>query len=164
MFTNQPNFTLTYVGHLCKICSGRCSLFTQILIQIPYLNLLLQVNLVDWGDAVHMEPIDFWAKVGNYTDASGERTFSNLAAYALKILCLPISNADVERVFSQVNLLKNDLRNRMSQELLSALLYIRSSLRCYEGEERKKCRCPDFQPTENMLKAVQDSSFYDHHN
>lgn len=124
----------------------------------------LQVNLVDWGDAANMKPIDFWAAVGKYEDAAGERAFSLLASYALRILCLPISNADVERVFSQVNLIKTDLRNRMSQELLSSILYIRSSLRCYEGDDRKKCRCPAFRPTSDMMKAAQDSAFYDHHN
>lgn len=122
----------------------------------------LQVNLVDWWDAGKMEPIDFWAAVGNYEDAAGERAFSILASYALRILCLPINNADVERVFNQVNLIKTNLRNRMSQELLVSILYrpIWSSLRCYEGDDRMKCRCPEYRPTYEMMKTIQDS---DHH-
>ncbi|XP_068233733.1 uncharacterized protein [Palaemon carinicauda] len=59
-----------------------------------------QVNLVDWGEAVHKDPVEFWGKVLEYEDAGRERAFENVAKFALKILCLPISNADVERVFS----------------------------------------------------------------
>ncbi|XP_066950810.1 zinc finger protein 862-like [Macrobrachium rosenbergii] len=121
-----------------------------------------QVNLVDWGDAVSKDPIEFWGNIMEYEDSVGKRHSERLANFALKILCLPISNADVERVFSQVNLIKTDLRNRMGQDLLSAILYIRSAMRCHEGEEVKKCRCPNVLPSDKILQAVQSSSFYDH--
>ena len=74
--------------------------------------------MVDWGDAVNKDPIEFWGNVMQYEDTSGEKAFEKLARFALKILCLPISNADVERVFSQGNLIKTDLHSIMGHDLL----------------------------------------------
>ena len=95
-------------------------------------------------------------------DPGGDKAFVTLARFVLKILCFQISNADFERVFSQVNLIKTDLRNKMGHDLLSAILYVRSAMRCHEGEETKKCRCPNFHPNDKILLAVQSSAFYDH--
>jgi len=40
-------------------------------------------------------------------------------------LAIPISNAPLERGFSLMNLVKNDLRNRMNDDLLGALTAIK---------------------------------------
>lgn len=53
----------------------------------------------------------------------------DIADGALKLLVLPISNAEAERVFSAVALTKSDLRNRMSHELLLAIIRIKFGLR-----------------------------------
>jgi hypothetical protein len=42
-----------------------------------------------------------WVKVYNDVNAVGERRYHNVGALALALLCLPYSNATVERVFSQ---------------------------------------------------------------
>lgn len=47
----------------------------------------------------------------------------------MTVLSLPHSNADVERVFSQMNVVKSKLRNRMDLSTLKAILCIRYSLR-----------------------------------
>ena len=69
------------------------------------------------------------------TDATGEKVFSDLAKFALALLSLPFSNASVERMFSQMNLLKTKLCNRMKQEMLEAIMFIRSHMQrneiCY---------------------------------
>ena len=55
------------------------------------------------------------------------------------------------------------MRNRMSQAVLQAIMYIRSAMRCRaDDDDKKKCRCPSFQPSDTMILALQDSSFYDH--
>jgi len=52
----------------------------------------------------------------------------------LKILCLPIpiSNGEVERVFSQVSLQKNSVRSKMKNELLESILRCKFGLSKYD--------------------------------
>ena len=62
-------------------------------------------------------------------------------------------NAEIERVFSQVTLLKNSKQSTMKSELLEAILYIKFGLSKFDK------KVPDFKPTVEMLKF--DSSIYD---
>ena len=95
----------------------------------------------------------FWTAVHNYQDSTNSNPFHQLSSGVLKILCLPISNAEIERVFSQVTLLKNSKRSTMKSELLEAILYIKFGLSKFDK------KVPDFKPTVEMLKF--DSSIYD---
>ena len=52
---------------------------------------------------------EFWGKVP--TDI-----YPTLVAFAKAMLTIPVSNVDCERVFSQVNLIKTEHRNRFSTE------------------------------------------------
>lgn len=45
----------------------------------------------------------FWAEVYHFKDSAGNNPFDDISKFALDILSLPWSNADVERVFSQLN-------------------------------------------------------------
>lgn len=72
---------------------------------------------------------DFWNEVSKYRDCCNENSFRELSEFALNLLSLPYSNADVERVFSQLNLVKNKLRNRMSADTTNAILDIRYGLK-----------------------------------
>jgi hypothetical protein len=69
------------------------------------------------------------------------------------MLCLPISNAEIERVFSQVNLVKNSRRAAMKDNLLVAILY------CKFGLSKFGKTASDFIPTTKMLRFT--SSVYD---
>ncbi|KAF0705506.1 Dimer Tnp hAT domain-containing protein [Aphis craccivora] len=62
-------------------------------------------------------------------DASETNPFEELCTLAMQLLVLPWSNADVERLFSQMNLVKTKLRNRMGSKLLDSILTIKSGLR-----------------------------------
>ena len=58
---------------------------------------------------------------------------------AVSVLSLLHSNAKVERVFSQMSVVKIKLRNRMSLQTLNSILYIRYGLKlsgeaCYEHQ------------------------------
>ncbi|XP_053960547.1 uncharacterized protein LOC128864816 [Anastrepha ludens] len=100
----------------------------------------LQYNT--WQNVENTEK--FWAEVYNYKDSTFTNPYKELASLALKILSLPWSNAEVERLFSQVNLIKTKLRNRMNCTVLSSILAIRYGLRrqgkcCFDYDVPTKC-------------------------
>jgi len=97
----------------------------------------------------------FWIEVINYRDASGQNPFKNLTDLAFKLLCLPHSNADVKRVFSQMNLIKTKLRNKIKLPLLNNILYIRFGLK------RLDTCCNNYTLPENILKSIGNVKMYE---
>lgn len=75
----------------------------------------------------------------------------HLAAGAMKLLVLP--NAEAERVFSSVTLTKNDIRNRMSDEVLVSIFKIKFGL------QLRNINCSDFVITQEMIAKV-NSTIY----
>ena len=69
--------------------------------------------------------ISFWSEVKSYRDAGGNIRFEEIANFVLKLLSLPWSNADIERVFSQMNIIKTNLRNRLHLQTVNSVLAIR---------------------------------------
>lgn len=67
----------------------------------------------------------FWSEVTKYSDSGGNNPFFELVKFAQIILSLPWSNAEVERVFSQINLVNPKTRNRLHDETLNAILAVR---------------------------------------
>ena len=95
----------------------------------------------------------FWCTVHNNQDAAGNFPFRQLSSGVIRMLCLPISNAEVERVFSQVNLVKNCRRSGLKLDLLEAILH------CKFGLSKFGKTVEDFKPPVSMLKY--DSSIYE---
>jgi hypothetical protein len=95
----------------------------------------------------------FWLAVHKYKGAGGNFPFHPLSNGVIKMMCLPISNAEVERVFSQVNLVKNCRRSKLKLELLESILY------CKFGLSKFDRSVADFKPPVEMLKF--DSTIYD---
>ena len=95
----------------------------------------------------------FWLEVEAIQDAGGNQCFKDLALGVIRLLTLPISNAHVERAFSQVTLLKDDTRNRMGLRLLSSLMDVRSGL------SRNGLTSATFKPPRQLLARF-DSSMY----
>ena len=95
----------------------------------------------------------FWLAVHNYKGAGGNFPFRPLSSGIIKMMCLPISNAEVERVFSQVSLVKNCRRSKLKLELLESILY------CKFGLSKYNSSVADFKPPVEMLKF--DSTIYD---
>ncbi len=74
--------------------------------------------------------------------------FPNLAELMVNLLVLPHSSAAVERIFSQVKLIKTDLRNRLNTESINALLLSKGNggaVPCYEWE-----------PSSLMIRSAQN--------
>lgn len=53
----------------------------------------------------------FWIEVYTFKDALNNNLFIELAEFAISVLILPHSNADEERAFSQISLIKSKLRD-----------------------------------------------------
>ena len=87
------------------------------------------IDIIKWHSKT---TIDLWIEVEKYRDSVGQNPFQEIAKFALKLLSLPHSNADIERVFSQMNLVKNKTRNRMQFDTLNSILTIRFGLQRYD--------------------------------
>jgi hypothetical protein len=91
------------------------------------------------------ETNDFWFEVHNYQDLAGNYPFRILTQGVIKMLCLPTSNAEIERVFSQVNIIKTKKRSNMQTEALDAILH------CKFGLSKFRLSSHQFDPPREIL-------------
>jgi hypothetical protein len=71
---------------------------------------------------------DFWTKVATMKNQIGEPMFNNLMTVVKLILSLPHSSAAAERVFSQLSMIKNRLRNRLAITTCSYILALKENI------------------------------------
>lgn len=121
--------------------SGQRENIASLLMEFPQMKLSVTdidnqwctLNLVKWNclsnGRVGCSAEEFWVEVNSYVDASGRRSFAELSSFALSLLSLPLSNAEVERVFSQQNIIKNKLRNRLHVGMVDSILNVRYGLK-----------------------------------
>ncbi|XP_058839742.1 uncharacterized protein LOC131695289 [Topomyia yanbarensis] len=64
----------------------------------------------------------FWSKVLSVQRTNGEFSFPHLRKFIAELLILPHSSASVERLFSQYNLNKTKMRNRLSSDAMQGIL------------------------------------------
>ena len=96
-------------------------------------------TLVDRCSTVPTE--EFWGKVPS-------DKYPNLAAFAKAMLTTPVSNADCERAFSQVNLIKTNQQNRFSMEGVASLLFVK------DGVKNVAESCATFEPSDEFTGMV----------
>lgn len=86
------------------------------------------------SSAVVMELCSYWDEIGRTKTLDGKPRFPYLASLAKCVLSLPVSNADTERVFSNVRKILTDCRTEMDADTLCALLSckINSNCDCFE--------------------------------
>ncbi|KAJ8968820.1 hypothetical protein NQ314_002082 [Rhamnusium bicolor] len=58
----------------------------------------------------------FWRSISKIKLGSGQAKFGNLTSLIFNLLCLPHSSTNVERVFSQINLNKTQIKNRLKSD------------------------------------------------
>ncbi|XP_052131690.1 uncharacterized protein LOC113215455 [Frankliniella occidentalis] len=101
------------------------------------------------------EEVDvFWHKIGQLTDSDGELKYSVLAEFVLAVLSLPHSNADVERIFSKITLIRTRLRNRLVTPTVEGLCLASDCVKSAPG-----C-CGSFEPPEKMLNSMTSGTLY----
>ncbi|GBP42652.1 Putative nuclease HARBI1 [Eumeta japonica] len=72
---------------------------------------------------------EYWTKILKMTDETVEPMFPNLKEVIMVLLILPFSNACVERVFSQLKLIKSDHRNRLNTNTIAALMATKAAIK-----------------------------------
>jgi hypothetical protein len=111
-----------------------------------------KIHFVKWKNTENT--IQFWHEVLICKNAAGENPFKNLCELALTFLVLPFSNAEVERIFSQLNLVKNNTRNKLSLEMINSILTVRYGLRRHD-----KC-CYNYELDEKTLNIIGTNEAY----
>ncbi|KAK8768032.1 hypothetical protein V5799_021696 [Amblyomma americanum] len=96
----------------------------------------------------------FWVGIFKYENSKRVKPYKELALYALACLSYPMSNAVVERVFSEFTCVKTEYKNKMSLETLNAIVRIRTTL-----ASRKMC-CLKSIVTDDMLSRYRSDIYY----
>jgi hypothetical protein len=87
----------------------------------------------------------------HFNDTSNENPFKEFVEFALTMLILPHSNAELECLFSTMNLVKSKLRNRLQLLMLSAILSIKAVL--------NKC-CNTYSIPDNVVQKIKTNETY----
>ncbi|XP_068212529.1 uncharacterized protein [Palaemon carinicauda] len=104
------------------------------------------IGIQQWPKSCLGNVISFWGEVSERKNSAGEAMFPNASRLALSLLSLPFSNASVGKIFSQINVLHSNARNRLSVKSVEALLQIRSGISQHYGS------CTEFDPPQDMLR------------
>ncbi|KAJ8028913.1 40S ribosomal protein S15 [Holothuria leucospilota] len=125
--------------------------------QLPYLDSVAAAQAADteWREQAMLHPTlnetmsvyDYWKTLFQLKDGQGNVMFPNLRKIVSVLLSLPFSNAAVERVFSQLKLIKNDHRSCLKQESLLGLLVTKFSLK-----QQGKMQAAQMDPSKTMLQ------------
>ncbi|XP_023239317.1 uncharacterized protein LOC111637940 [Centruroides sculpturatus] len=112
-----------------------------------------KIHTIQWKET--SSTINPWMDVAQYRDAARENPFQDLVNFVLKFFLLPHSNAEVERLFSQMNIVKTKLRNRLNSSL-SSVLTIRYGLK-----RLGKCSY-DYELPANVIRKTGTMKSYQH--
>lgn len=87
----------------------------------------------------------FWGEIGKLEGIEqGSQKYGVISDIAKNLLCLPISSADCERIFSQVNIIKTKARNRFKVENVEKMIQVKQGF--------SEVGCNSFVPSQEMLK------------
>lgn len=87
-----------------------------------------------------------WNDIMNLENGNGEKKFKELSHFVLSVLSAPHSNASCERVFSKVNLIKTDIRNKLKTKTVNSLLL--------SSDLVKTNTCFTFEPPTELFKLI----------
>lgn len=111
---------------------------------LPFLQLPEDVDPKDNADL-------FWAKLMTADEGDQGLSFKKLSKFVLDVLSLPYSNADCERTFSQVNLIKTKSRNKLVTSTINGILL---------SKQRVKGNCVSFVPSKQEYSRMTKTLMY----
>lgn len=142
----KPTRSLQEIVHLCESFGYAPEEIDKIVEQ--WRTIILQ-EWVHKGDTVK-----FWSEVKDSKDASSTSPYKEIFSLAMKVFSLPHSNADIERVFSTMNVIKNKLRNSLCLDTINAILHVRYGL------VLKKSNCANYKLPNNVLRKISSTDKY----
>lgn len=110
------------------------------------------LTLVKWNETGCT--VKFWSEVHKYKNPIGENPFSQISSVALEVLSIPHSNAEVERISSQMAIVKSKLQNQLKVKMLNSILTIRAGLR------RTKKTCFQYELPEAVTSIIGTKETY----
>ncbi|KYN50089.1 hypothetical protein ALC62_00117, partial [Cyphomyrmex costatus] len=94
---------------------------------------------------------EFWSYVSELKYSDEHLMFGTLGPFMLSLLCLPHSSANVERIFSQINLMKTQQRNRLCTKSITGLLHTKTYL--------KNKECFNLNIEKHILKRINNEMY-----
>ena len=88
----------------------------------------------------------------NVRDGLGERKYELLSDFMTTLTVLPHSSAAVERVFSQMNMVKTKQTNKLSADS------VRDRLLAKQAVSKGNCTCATWTPSKRLVDAVSDGT------
>lgn len=105
-------------------------------------------------DITEAERIDItWNMIAKIKGTDGKPKYSELSKLMLGILVIPHSNADSERIFSQVRKNRTETRPNLSVSTLSSLMVVKT----YMTSTDKKCYEHTYTP--KQLKSAKSATY-----
>ncbi|CAD6208095.1 GSCOCG00012721001-RA-CDS, partial [Cotesia congregata] len=80
------------------------------------------LNLEDYNIDINSTAEIYWQQIFKLTNPVGEMKFKNLKIVINFLLVLPFSNVSVERIFSDLKIIKTDHRNCLSSKTLKSVV------------------------------------------
>lgn len=72
----------------------------------------------------NLEFTEFYFELNTFKNSAEEFVFKNVCSFVFNIMSLPHSSASAEQIFSELNLIKNKIRNRLLPETGNSLLMV----------------------------------------
>ena len=132
--TECQNIDLPTFDH---ICDSIAITFDKNTVKIEFREFAIDSVITSCNTNWSKGTINFWLMVKSLRTPMGDIKYPNLSMLVLKLLSIPTSNADCERVFSLVRRIKTHFRSSLLPETISSLIRIHfnSPFQCCEQSE-----------------------------
>ncbi|XP_046867739.1 uncharacterized protein LOC124460599 [Drosophila willistoni] len=126
ILNNSLKAKLPSIAHLGQMFPGLCS---QDMTELDREWRLLRNMNFPFKEEEAVPPDVFWRYVSNVKNGNSTHMFPILTELTQNLLVLPHSSANVECLFSEINLIKTNNRNKLNTETLKGLLHTKSGLK-----------------------------------
>ncbi|BFZ21019.1 hypothetical protein BsWGS_24058 [Bradybaena similaris] len=103
------------------------------------------------------KPEVFWYKLRTVKDGNNKQKFGLISKFMCGLMELPHSSACVERVFSQVNIVKTSVTNRLHVSTVANRLLAKQAI------SRRGVECHSWVPPKNLIADVMNGRCYQHY-